>query len=207
VHLMWYYFRLTRPEVEAYESGALNETDDRRRPISERRRYYQIATYPEPRMFRYRRTIAWPENTSFPYNAGYVARERIPIRHYPHRDPSQLAARYRLRTQMMRLNAVAGRHWKQADWRQDIIDPAAVDQPKTGGVAVMAGLESNQVRYWAPGTDLPDLRLTNHLPRLRKRAIQRLIHPLLLPLLDRTRKRFDEHFQPTPLDEPEAGRA
>jgi glycosyltransferase involved in cell wall biosynthesis len=197
VYLLWYYFRLTQAEVAAYENGSLSEADDRRRPISERRRFYQIAAYAEPRMFRYRRSMQWPEVTSFPYNAGYVARERIPIRHYPHRDPTQMARRYALRAAMMKLNAHAGDHWNLGDWHQDVVNPAAPPPPDKQGVATMAGLDTTTVHEWKPGGQLLNVHPADHLPPIGTRLQQRLVHPLLLPLLDRRRRKFDKNYQPT----------
>ena len=94
VHLQWYFFRLTTQESQDYETGKVDVEEDRKRPIEDRRRHYKISTYAEPRMFRYRRSMRWPHNASFPFNAGFVARERIPIRHYPHRDPRQMERRF-----------------------------------------------------------------------------------------------------------------
>ena len=200
VYLLWYYFRLTQGEVQAYESGAVNEAADRLRPITERRRFYQIASYSEPRMFQYRRAMQWPETTSFPFNAGYVARERIPIRHYPHRDPTQMARRYALRSATMKIDSSgAGDHWKLADWRQDVVDPAAPPPADKQGVSTMAGLDTTTVHEWLPGQPLLDVYPTNHLPPPGKRLVQRLAHPLLLPLLDRRRRKFDKSFRPTPM--------
>ena len=103
VHLQWYYFRLTAAEVADYESGRVDVLEDRRRPVAERRRFYKVSRYTEPRMFKYRRSMRWAERSSFPFNAGFVARERMPIRHYPHRDPLQMQRRFRLRAGMKRL--------------------------------------------------------------------------------------------------------
>lgn len=195
VYLLWYYFRLTKAEVEAYESGAVSEAEDRKRPIAERRRFYQMARYSEPRLFRYRRSMQWPETTSFPYNAGFVARERIPIRHYPHRDVSQMIRRYELRSTMMKLQANAGGHWKLADWRADVFDPAAVIDASQG-VATMSGLDTVTLHEWRPGEPLPEHHPTDHLPPAKIRLQQRLVHPLLLPLLDRRRRKYDKSYQP-----------
>ncbi len=202
VHLLWYYFRLTKPEVAAYESGAIDIATDRQRPIEQRRRFYQIAKYAEPRMFKYRRAMQWPSDTSFPFNAGFVARERIPIRHYPHRDPAQMARRYELRSAMMKLKAHAGGHWKLDDWHKDVVDPAATgNAKKVEGVSTMSGLDIDQVYEWQPGTPLKEVHPLDHLPSAKTRLAQRLIHPLMLPLLDSRRRRYDPSHQPTYIDE------
>jgi glycosyltransferase involved in cell wall biosynthesis len=85
----YYDFQLLRSEVDKWDRG--EETlADRARPIEDRRRHYTVSVYSEPRLCRYRETMQWPPTVSFPYNAGFVARERLPIRHYPYRDPVQL---------------------------------------------------------------------------------------------------------------------
>ena len=73
----YYDFRLTESEVKAWEEG--RETlADRERPIEERRRWYTPSIYSEPRLCRYRETMQWPPTVSFPFNAGFLARERLP---------------------------------------------------------------------------------------------------------------------------------
>jgi hypothetical protein len=202
VHLMWYFFRLTNREVAAYESGQVDVAEDRKQPISLRRRFYKVAEHFEPRMFRYRRSMRWPETTNWPYNMGYVARERLPIRHYPHRDPPQMRRRYALRNAMIKLKGSAVAQWKLDDWHKDVLDldlsaDGTVERSKNEGLMAAAGHADGRVYEWTPGTPLPDMRLTNHLTRGVKRVLQRAIHPLLLPLLDARRPPFEKGWQPT----------
>ena len=182
VYHQYYDFRLTRSEAQAWEQG--RETlADRQRPIQERRRWFTVNAYTEPRLCLYRESMQWPETVSFPYNAGYLARERLPIRHYPHRDPLQLARRCRLRAAMMaEPENLCNQHWSQADWRIHVV---ADDSP--------------HLRYWRPGTDLPEFHFTNHLARVPKRLCQRLAHACLLPLLDRTRSSYSPAVYPQAL--------
>ncbi len=198
VWLQWYYFRITRGEVSDYESEKVSILQDRTRPISDRRRFYKISEYAEPRLFRYRRSMQWPETASFPINAGFVAPHRIPIRHYPHRDPLQMQARFRLRAKMMSLNAHAGGHWKLDDWRAEIVDQqGASESAKTKrGLSGEAGIDTGALNYWEPGTNLPQRPLPMVFDSTLRRATQRLIHPLLLPLLDRRRARFNRAYEP-----------
>jgi hypothetical protein len=149
-------------------------------------------------MFRYRKNIQWSEKQSFPFNAGFVSKQRIPIRHYPHRDPAQLQRRYRLRASMMKRNAHAGGHWKLDDWRKDLVDEKGVaESQRTGqGLADNAGVDSGPLLYWKPGTELVEEPLHNHVPSLPKRLAQRIIHPVLLPILDATRPTYDASWQP-----------
>lgn len=181
VYHQYYDFRLLASEVDAWERQ--EETiEDRKKPISERRRWFTPSIYSEPRLCRYRQTMKWPSTVSFPYNAGYLARARLPIRHYPHRDPIQLDRRCRLRAIMMadaenRLNwsAPEQHHWSKSDWRQ-FITPN--DLPR--------------LQYWKPGSSLPEFNFVNHLSCSKKRLLQRTVHNYFLPILDKTRPSFSE---------------
>jgi glycosyltransferase involved in cell wall biosynthesis len=174
----YYDFRLLQSELDAWNRG--EETlRDRERPIEDRRRHYTVNTYSEPRFCRYRRTMQWPPTVSFPFNVGYVARERLPIRHYPHRDPVQLVRRCRLRVIMMadeenRANWTRPElhHWTEREWRKFITPD---DLP--------------ELKFWKPGAELPLVHETNHLRPPHIRALQRCIHAFCLPMLDRTRFR------------------
>ncbi|GAB1542305.1 glycosyltransferase family 2 protein [Scytonema sp. NUACC21] len=185
VYHQYYDFQLTQAEVEAWERG--EETlADRKRPIEERRRYFIPSYYSEPRLCRYRRTMQWPITCSFPINAGFLAKERLPIRHYPNRDPIQLKRRCTLRAIMMadeinRKNWTQPEqhHWSQADWQKFI---TSNDAPK--------------LQYWETGTDLPVYKFTNHLRPPHIRLIQRLVHTFLLSVLDKTRPSFPDDGQP-----------
>jgi hypothetical protein len=175
----YYNFRLTSSEVKAWQKGK-ESVADRRRPIEERRRWFTPSRYTEPRLCRYRDSMHWPETVSFPFNAGYVASERLPIRHYPHRDPAQLQRRCRLRAIMMAdPENACNLHWACGDWLEHIISDNSLD-----------------LHYWKPGTDLPELHFTNHLGPLYKRAAQRIAHAWLLPLLDRLRTSFPDAAYP-----------
>jgi glycosyltransferase involved in cell wall biosynthesis len=184
----YYDFRLLQSEVEAWNRGK-ESIADRARPIEERRRHYTISDYSEPRLCRYRETMQWPATVSFPFNAGFVARERLPIRHYPHRDPVQLERRCRLRAIMMadaenRTNWTRPElhHWAEQEWKKFVTPD---DLP---------GL-----KYWEPGTPLPRLNLTNHLRPFPTRAIQRFVHAFCLPILDRRRPAFSDSDRPQPI--------
>jgi hypothetical protein len=165
----YYDFHLTVPEVQDWEQG--RETlADRGRSIEERRRWFTVGPYSEPRLCRYRATMQWPETVSFPYNAGYLAVKRLPIRHYPHRDPVQLDRRCRLRALMMNEPENAcNRHWNQANWNS-LIRPSGTP-----------------LQYWKPGTELPEPQFTNHLAPWPRRVAQRALHAWLLALMDRFR--------------------
>ena len=170
VYHQYYDFRFTEAELTAWndEPEALA---DRTRPIEERRRFYTISDYTEPRLCRYRASMKWPSTVSFPFNAGFRAEARLPIRHYPHRDPLQMDRRCRVRSLMMQdpLNASA-RHWAIADWREHIAPDRWI-----------------ALKHWRPGTDLPQLHFRNHLAPTGKRALQRVVHRCFVRILDRLR--------------------
>ncbi|HMJ89675.1 MAG TPA: glycosyltransferase family A protein [Candidatus Acidoferrum sp.] len=180
----YYDFRLLQSEVEKWDRGE-ESLNDRACPIEERRRHYTVSVYAEPRLCRYRSTMQWPETVSFPFNAGYVARARLPIRHYPHRDPVQLDRRCRLRAVMMadkenRKNWTTEFHyWQESEWRKFITPD---DAP---------GL-----KHWAAGAELPVVHQTNHLAKPPIRALQRVVHKCLLPLLDARRVGWSDDGRP-----------
>jgi glycosyltransferase involved in cell wall biosynthesis len=184
----YYDFRLLESELDAWIRG--EETVlDRQRPIEQRRRYYTVSGYSEPRLCRYRETMQWPPTVSFPFNAGFVARERLPIRHYPHRDPVQLERRCRVRAIMMadpenRSNwrRPELHQWAERNWKKFITPDN------------LAGL-----KHWKPGTELELVHQTNHLPALPFRTLQRFIHTFCLPILDQMRPAFPDDGKPQPI--------
>ena len=185
----YYDFRLTAAEVQAWQAG--DETlADRARPIEQRRRWFTVSAYSEPRLCRYRSTMRWPPTVSFPFNAGFRARARLPIRHYPHRDPVQLERRCRLRAAMMADGSrPPSHHWAQGDWRSFILRG---DHP--------------DLHHWQPGSPLPEFDFANHLAPPHVRAAQRIAHACLLPLLDRLRPRHPDHAYPQRIPAAEAKR-
>ena len=62
-----------------------------------------------------------------------------------------------------------------------------------------AGSNTGPLLYWPPGTPLAEQPLHNHVPPPLRRLQQRLVHPLLLPVLDRCRPRYDPAYRPTPI--------
>lgn len=185
VYHQYYNFVLRESEVRDWESG--NETlIDRVQPIEKRRQWYEVSKYAEPRLCRYRDTMQWPPTVSFPFNAGYIAVERLPIRHYPHRDPVQLERRCQLRAVMMADKENSSNwsrpdmhHWAEQEWRKFI----ALDDA--------AGLIQ-----WIPGTALVEVHQTNHLAPSHMRTVHRFTHSWLLPILDRTRPRWPDDAYP-----------
>ena len=193
VQLVWYFFRMTTAEADAYLDGACDMRADRLRPIWRRRRWFKIPDYAEPRMFRYRRAMQWPkEGASFPFNAGCSARARIPVLHFPHRDPLQMEWRYILRAAMTALTSDRGAHWSSADWRGDLLhfDRAAgawVDAPG-GALGATPAQISGPAHFRGEDDALPPppAGLT-HLGPWPNRMARRLAHRFLLGPFDRRR--------------------
>lgn len=190
VYHQYYNFALLQSEVAAWEAG-LETLADRSKPIESRRQWFLPSVYSEPRLCRYRESMQWPITVSFPYNAGYLARERLPIRHYPHRDPAQLERRCRLRAIMMADKENRSHwthadlhHWSQSEWRKFIIPD-----------------DENGLQHWIPGTTLPEVQYNNHLAPIHKRIAQRMVHSLGLPLLDRMRSKWVPENYPQKISE------
>lgn len=190
VYHQYYNFQLTQAEAEKL-SNSQAIADERKMTIQQRRRYYIPSIYSEPRLCKYRNTMKWPDTVSFPYNAGFVARERLPIRHYPHRDPLQLKRRVALRSIMMldennKKNWPGERvfHWYESDWKKFIVPN---DEPT--------------MIYWVSETSLPAIRNYNHLASPLKRMVQRIVHAGFLPLLDYTHLNFPEGTVQQPIKE------
>jgi hypothetical protein len=207
-YLRWYYFRLTTPELLDYETGRVGVLEDRKRPILERRRFYKLPAHAEPRMFRYRPMMKWPLGASFPHHAGFVARERLPVRHYPHRDPIQMEKRYALRAAMMRSGSAAGPHWNLEDWRKDVIEYDRFTGLATERTAPAEGLSAARehttgpLYKWNPGEILPSVSDSSHLSPHPKRLLQRLIHSPVLRFLDHIHVGWPAGFDPELLDAP-----
>jgi glycosyltransferase involved in cell wall biosynthesis len=181
----YYEFQLTQSEAAAWQSST-DHAAERARPIEERRRHFIVTEYSEPRLCKYRQTMRWPPSVSFPINAGYLARERLPIRHYPHRDPEQLRRRCALRAIMMgskennrHWSLPALHHWSQPEWQKFVVSD-----------------DNSNLRFWTPGTALPFYSFDNHLARQPKRLMQRLAHSFLLPVLDRCRPEWPPNAGP-----------
>jgi glycosyltransferase involved in cell wall biosynthesis len=180
----YYDFRLLQSEVDEWNQG-LDKVTERSRPIEDRRRHYTISAYSEPRLCRYRETMQWPAGISFPYNAGYVAKQRLPIRHYPHRDPEQLQRRCHLRALMMQdptHDQSSYLHWRKDDWKAFV----TLDNEK--------GLQ-----FWKQGDGLPEVCQFNHLRNPLVRWGQRLLHEYFLSFMDRQRQKFTPENGPIEL--------
>jgi hypothetical protein len=156
IYSQHYEFVLRRSEADAWERGEVTLAD-RRRPISQRRRWFYPDPYPELRLFKYRRGMTWRLDGYDPAHAGLLARARIPIRHYRCRDPEQVRVRCAVRSQTR--PDKAGEHWRQTDWRKWVIPD-----------------EDHRLIEWKDGAPLPELELPGWIPRNRRRAAQWLFY-------------------------------
>jgi glycosyltransferase involved in cell wall biosynthesis len=185
VYHQYYNFEITESEVanlSSYEAIV----GERQKPLIDRRRYYTISEYTEPRLCKYRASMKWPQTISYPYNAGFVARERLPIRHYRFRDPLQMEHSTRLRAAMLSDNQndlswtnKEEFHWATDDWKKFVVKD---DMP---------GL-----KFWKLGSMLPEVKQFNHLSPILRRTAQRIIHSMFLPMLDKRRASFSETAYP-----------
>jgi glycosyltransferase involved in cell wall biosynthesis len=172
----YYNFCLLESEVASSDAHC-GSSLDQGLPIFDRRRSYKVSVYSEPRLCRYRATMQWPPTVSFPFNAGFVARERLPIRHYPHRSPAQLERRCRLRAVMMADNENRQNwsrpelhHWAECEWRRFVTPDS-----------------DPELKHWKPGSELPEVRLIAHLAKPHIRLMQWVAHRFMLPILDARR--------------------
>ena len=123
--------------------------------------------------------MQWPPHIAYPYNAGFTARVRIPIRHYPQRDPVQLQKRWALRNILAPDADQAWKHWQHGSWRD------------------LVTADSNpSLHFWAQGTDLPADPYPPNPIKPAKRAAQFVVHCGLQRLFDRFRPVFPPHFMP-----------
>jgi hypothetical protein len=104
------HFYFTDRDLAEWEAGR----DDRRRPITARRRYYAI-NWQEPRLFRNRPDTAWDgtKHPKLPPGLGRRARRLVVNRHYQFRDPPQMAIRMARRYGQ----ASFARHVTSTDWQ------------------------------------------------------------------------------------------
>ena len=203
VYHQYYDFRLLASEVAAWETG--KETmAERERPIAERRRWFTPSIYSEPRLCRYRETMQWSAGVSFPYNAGFVARERLPIRHYLHRDPMQLKQRSKLRTCMIGLRGdqlFTGYNKHDVSRLRQLVENFNKEDINNEWRKFITSDDAEGLMHWDVGADLPEFEFTNHLAPSHKRLAQRIIHSMLLPLLDRSRQKWSESDYPEKIPE------
>jgi glycosyltransferase involved in cell wall biosynthesis len=169
-----YEFRFTKKDLKGWQG-------QRREPATERLKYFEVLDWVEPRMFRYRSSMAWPEDTYGPINAGYVARCRIPVRHYPHRSPRQMHRRCVLRSFIANETDDVGGHWKEDRWHDLVAD------------------DIDALRRWTADTTFSVPCDGRHTASPSKRALKYVLHRFLVQGVDWMRSSFPEDYAPAPL--------
>ncbi len=200
VDLRCYYFRLTDREVAAWERGE-ETTADRSRPITDRRRWYQLDKWGEGRMFRYRRSMKWPPWCSTPLLGGLTAQHPMPIRHYPHRDPEQMIKRYRLRAEQKKFRDHEGFHWHVDDWRSEIVSVTG-DSPTDNSVTSTVHILGDLTR-WEPDRPLPLMSAAAHQTGLKALGKQ-IAYRSCIRLLDRFQTKYPVGYEPETMQETQA---
>lgn len=119
-HVVWaahlqYYF--TEKDLEFYESKEDFETIST--DMSHLPEYY-VANASEPRFFRHRDKLDWPGG-AWPRHLGVVAPERILVRHYQYRSPSQIQMRLDTRRKAAESGWQHFQHSLEKDWREKVI--------------------------------------------------------------------------------------
>lgn len=149
-------FQLTDVDVVAIERG----TDDRTRPIDERRRHYRV-DWREYRLFRNDPGVAWDItlNGQFPQNLskGRVAKQTVYNRHYQNRDIAQLKARIAVRAKNR-----AFAHMAREDWRDYVVAADACHVHAPGAPVRFAPLAD----FWWPRLKLEMRQRIGRLARL-----------------------------------------
>ena len=179
-----YDFRLTQEEaMRQHDPEFLAQ--ERMTPLVARRRFYVPIAYSEHRLCRFRKNMKWYPTGSFATNAGFVARARIPLRHYPHRDVEQLKKRVILRKALLKLLPKGTYpHWNCESW-SDFLVPANLPT----------------LQFWGSGEALPEYWFSTHLERWPKRVAQWALHRFAVRTLDRIRKRYPADYKPEALPE------
>ena len=191
VYHQYYDFQLLESEAQLLKTEPQINAE-RLKPIADRRNSFTLSRYAEPRLCRYRSTMRWPVDVSFPYNAGLVARSRIPIRHYPHRDPRQLDRRCKLRAIMMSdvqnrsaWSDPSAHHWTIGNWADFIVPDGRED-----------------LFTWKPGEPLHEVQQYNHLPGFGKRFLQKILYRWGIPeIRDEFRSESNDDAHPLPISD------
>lgn len=176
VYNQTYEFRFTEEDLEAWKEGR-----EEAQSAPERLKYFESLDWAEPRMFQYRTTMEWPEDTYGPINAGYVARCRIPVRHYPHRSPRQMHRRCVLRSFIANETDDVGGHWKEDRWHDLVVNNVSSLQRRT------------------PDTHFPVSCDETHTASTWKRIVKYLLYKTSVREVDQVRRSFPADYAPDPL--------
>jgi glycosyltransferase involved in cell wall biosynthesis len=149
VFIQYYNFWFTTDHLRLWLSGEASLMD-RSKPVFERLRHYMVGIHPgETRLFRYRSSMHWLPNEGCPRNSGFPAKEKIPVRHYPFRDPPQMIRRAALRKWMLE-NVWDAKTRMQSHWNWNWFQ-------------TIKNSNSDGVQFWQPGAEFPLVRRSDHL--------------------------------------------
>lgn len=111
-------YMITTEDLEEYDFTGDFSVDQ------SRLRYVQPTAYTEPRFFRHRKTLDWPQDRKGPRHMGEEYPEPILVRHYQYRSPQQIARRLAVRQQSSIANAdeKVFRHVTDKTW-DDFVEP------------------------------------------------------------------------------------
>ena len=137
-------YKLTDEDLRIFEEDPARYGDEV--PVAEKIRYYRT-DWSEARFFRYNQKLVWPKDRAFPL-AGAVYPERILMKHYKHRSPTQLRQRLDVRKGVGEF-----RHENSdAEWQNYIMRATEMDYDHHNG------------QYNVRNELLPKLPLTSRLP-------------------------------------------
>lgn len=104
---------------EDVAQGLLSESFEENRP---RIRYLKPVAYSEPRFFRHRGRLTWPEGKAAPNHRGPRFPQPIRVRHYQFRSPTQMQHRLDVRNAVPRdRRGKPFRHIRVSDWTELLV--------------------------------------------------------------------------------------
>ena len=155
-HVVWgiaVEFYLTKQDVEQSQmTGDIEQQIDRLR-------YYSI-NHSEPRFFRDRQRLVWPEDVGWPIHMGPVYPKRLLYKHYKYRSPEQIQSRLDTRRASVERGFTGWGHARESDW-----------QKKLGDSRLLKEVNGDQYEYREE--DLP-----KHLEAPAKRYLKLALHQL-----------------------------
>jgi hypothetical protein len=153
---------ITEEDVEEQE---LSDSFEENRPLI---RYLKPVAYSEPRFFRHRDRLVWPEGKAAPNHRGPRYPHPIAVRHYQFRSPQQMQHRLDVRNAVPRdKHGKPFRHVRHTHWKQLLVprEEAVLDQGRETYEAI-------PTRVWDEPKGLVKL----------KRSAERKLHALhILP--------------------------
>jgi len=156
-HVVWGLF------VEYYLTSEEAESLDFDQPIETllgQLRHYR-ADHAEPRFFRDRKGLAWPEDRGWPIHMGPVYPGMMRFKHFKYRTPQQIQRRLDTRRHNIERGFTGWDHAAAEDWREKLADPATLHVDRGDGEFEIA-----------------HDRLPAHRGSWKRRVVQRVMHGL-----------------------------